>query len=276
MKPAVVYIHVPGCGEHQQMATHFVESYRMFPPGHDHQTIIVCQSNPPDAFARQTFAELPKVRYYQHDDSGFDIGGYIAAAKGLKADFMLCLGGSSYFRRAGWLARMVDVWDKTGTGLYGAIGTYEVSPHLSTSGFWCPPKMLAQYPIKVMSKRQRYDFEHGPNALWKQVHARGEIVKLVTWDGEYEWKQWRTPPNIFRRGDQSNCLAYWHHNTKFDRDTPDIRKRTSFHTDTLTDPLWIALMEGEVNGNERQWLEAQSARTFMGVHKFIEAGRPWG
>ena len=156
---------------------------------------------------QQLFSALPDVTYFIHDNTGWDIGGYVALAKEIHDDFMLCVGSTGFFTRAGWLERMVDMWRKHGPGLYGSLATFEITPHLNTSGFWCEPGLLALYPKKVLTKTHRYEFEHGKSAFWKIVTARGVNVMLATWDGEYEWRQWRLPPNIYLRGDQSNCLT---------------------------------------------------------------------
>lgn len=40
---------------------------------------------------------------------------------------------------------------------------------------------------------------------------RGYPVRMVTEAETYEPKDWRKPANIFRRGDQSNCLVWDRH-----------------------------------------------------------------
>jgi len=152
-----------------------------------------------------------------------------------------------------------------GPGMYGATATFEVSPHLNTTAFWCPPQLLAEYPIRVISKYQRYDFEHGPNALWKLVAANGLPVKLVTWDGEYDWPDWRKPPNILRRGTQGNCLTWWHHVESYAKAPVADRIRMSGLADTITDPMftngpspWGGLKDSVLD---------QSMRQFIGAHR---------
>lgn len=239
----LIYIHVPGDQKHWRYTREFIESYKQFPPEHDHQTIVVCQGKPAIPLARGLFKALPNLAYFQHDDSGWDIGGYIAASKAVDADCVVCLGGSSYFQRAGWLKRISEAWQKHGAGFYGATPTHEVSPHLCTSGFWCPPEVLKAYPIKVVNRETRYDFEHGPNACWKMVAHNDLPVKLVTWDGEYDWQDWRKPSNIYRRGDQSNALMCWHHYREYEKATHQLKATMADHSDTLTDPHYLALLK---------------------------------
>jgi len=106
---------------------------------------------------------------------GYDVSAYIDAARGPCRDYdiMLCLGESAYFHRAGWLKRFVDAWQKIGPGMYGAFSSNAVRGHLNTTGFCCPPKILAEYPCKIRTKDDRYQFEHGAQSLWRRTAARG-------------------------------------------------------------------------------------------------------
>lgn len=258
----LIYIHVPGDEKHWRYAREFVESYQKFPPEYPHKTIIVCQAKPAVALAQGLFRALEPT-YFQHDDSGWDIGGYIAAMRAVipsentATDCIVCLGGSSYFQRAGWLKRIAEAWLKYGVGFYGATPTHEVSPHLCTSGFWTHPEILKAYPIKVVNRVTRYDFEHGPNACWKMAAHNGLPVKLITWDGEYDWPDWRKPPNIYRRGDQSNSLMCWHHYREYEKADDQLKATMANHSDTLTDPTYL-----------NHTLSSPNADTFKSAHGF--------
>ena len=208
--------HTPGQDHYRRAAIAFVDSIINNPPGVDCRYHIVCQGHliEPDMIA--VFNRLGSVSFVGHDDSGWDIGGFVAMAKILhqppKTDPMLCFGGNSSVRKAGWLKRLDDVWKKEGPGIYGTQSTYQVRPHLNTTGFMCLPHHLLRYPKVIIHKVDRYDFEHGfvtGKSWWEQMYNEGEKVKLVTWDGEYEWPEWRTPPNILCRGDQSNCVTFF-------------------------------------------------------------------
>lgn len=241
VKPSVtlVYIYVHGSLEHHELAKRFVASYRKFPPGIAHRTMIVCQGCRPVAHSLETLMQLPNCSFYVHNNSGWDIGGFITVSRIIPEDIMVCFGSSAYFKREGWLARMVETWQKHGPGFYGSLASYEISPHINTSGFWCPPRLLSEYPLRVQTKAQRYDFEFGKNAMWKWCLKNGIKVRLATWDGEYEWPDWRKPDNIYRRGDQSNCLAFFHHNDNFERASAEKREQMSKFADTVTDPTYM-------------------------------------
>jgi hypothetical protein len=62
---------------------------------------------------------------------------------------------------------------------------------------------------------------------------------MVTWDGEWRRKDWRTPQNIFRRGDQSNLLVCDHH--------------TEIYT-ALTDPVAIRQHQNLANGFQHDYI----------------------
>lgn len=233
MKVVILYIHVLGLPQYADNTRRFLESYKNFPPEHDHSFVIGFTNGTPSESDRGVFKHLPGVRFHQHDNAGQDIGFFIEASKGLNCDLAVYFGGHSYLQRAGWLARMVEASKKHGLGFYGSLSTYEVSPHLNTTGFWTHPMFVASYPIKVVTKAHRYDFEHGPNALWRMVVGNGFPALLVTWCGEYAVQDWRTPKNIYRRGDQSNCLTYFNHSTNYGLTDLFTKQRMEMLADTL-------------------------------------------
>ena len=245
----MVYIHVPGDAEHLTLTRRFVESYLRCPPGYPHRTIVVTQGRMPDKDMRQLLMKLPGCTFYQHDDSGWDIGGYIAVSRIISEDIGVYFCGTAFVQHVGWLKRMVDVWQKHGPGFYGSLGTYEISPHINTTGFFCPPALLAEYPHVVRTKADRYALEHGPvdRCLWKRCLRDGIKVRIATWDGVYEWWDWRKPPNVYRRGDQSNCITFFRHSSNFGAANPKTREFMSKLADTLTDPEFIKLKSALTN-----------------------------
>ncbi len=103
--------------------------------------------------------------------------------------------------------------------------------------------MLEEYPVVVRTKGQRYQFEHGLNSIWKMCLDRGDKVMMATFDGEYEWFDWRKGSNIYRRGDQSNCLTMFRHTSRF-RDAPPANKVIMERlADTLEDETFLRMME---------------------------------
>lgn len=256
LRPAITvfYVFLPQDAQHQEWAARFVSSHYNHPPGIHHHTVIICNGNHPSEQDRQMFGVLPEVSYYYHDDSGWDLGGYIAAAKTSGSDMGFYCGGSMYFWKAGWLARMVEAWEEYGDGLYGSQASYEVTPHINTTGFFCSPELLRSYPYPVITKDDRYNFEHGfanrsqgkpgPDrdyrTFWKMIYRAGRPVKLVTWDGVYDWWEWRKPPNILRRGDQTNLLCWWKHTDQWAAADEQAREHLGRITDTMVETSGLA------------------------------------
>lgn len=252
MKPVMVYIYaLDGDEGYFEMAHRFMHTYQQHPPLEDHDTLVVCNGSPPTFEIMCLLGSLPNCSFMQHDDTGQDIGGFIAAAKTLGNRPALFCGGSVYFHRPGWLKRMMEAWSKHGPGMYGSQSTYEATPHMSTTGFLCPANLMAEYPHPVATKKDRYNFEHGmankvlninepdplPNrAFWRTVHAKGMPVKFVAWGGEYDWWEWRNPPNIYRRGDQTNLLMWWRLTDHYASDSDHARVIYADTADKLVDP----------------------------------------
>lgn len=230
----MLYVYPLGTLEWQKMAYDFVESYLKNPPGYDHDTLIVCNGCPIDQRTRNLFARLPRVKFTTHDNTGFDLGAYIAGAHKVDSDILVLFGSNSYLTKPGWLKRFVEAWEKHGPGLYGAFASYEVMPHLNTTQLAVAPELLRRYPLRPNNKSERYSFEHGADAFWRMVSVAEYPVKLVTFDGEYDWQDWRKPPNIYRRGDQSNCLGGFRITRDYEKASPQLKAMYAAYADTLT------------------------------------------
>lgn len=214
MNVSIVYIFPATAGEqHVQWALRFVKSYNENPPAIDHQTIVVLNAAKITSEIRCMFASLRNVTFLERDGSAMDIGGYQEAARKFPCDLMVFFGGSTYFKGAGWLLRMLQAFIKHGNALYGCMGnkgeTYprRVFPHLRTTAFWLPPDLMNRYPRRITRNDQRYGFEHGPDCLTSWIKGRGMKAWLVTWMGEYLEPDWDSVPNGFHRGNQSALLC---------------------------------------------------------------------
>lgn len=213
-KIVLVYIYaVGGANGYRDKAVQFVESYQDYPPGFEHETVVICNGVPASDDARGLFAPLMKCSMLDHDDSGWDIGGYQLAARSVPCDLMLFCGGHTYFRREGWLARIWQVYEEHGSALYGSTGNQGngggVHPHVRTTGFWCPPSLLARYPYPVTqpgSGGQRYEMEHGDTCLSNWVAKKGLKRLIVGWNHVLPLEQCNAMPNGFHQGRQENVL----------------------------------------------------------------------
>lgn len=233
MKIVVAYVTVTNGPKTLDLAARFAETYHDNPPGMSHDSIVICNGGPPKTDLGMMLAELNPQFFPRHNDGGWDISGYIDAASGPcnGYDMMLCFGESVHFSKPGWLIRFVEAWNRHGPGMYGAFASNAVRPHINTTGFCIAPKLLHGVK-KPRNKDERYDFEHGKNAFWRQVAGRGFPVWLVTWDGEYPPKLWRTPRNCFWKGDQSNCLFRVNHTDRFENANADTKTKWSRMADS--------------------------------------------
>lgn len=222
MRIALVYTTVTNGPRTDIYAARFAASYQQFPPGAEHETLIVCNGGPPAHSMGAIFALLPNCQFFPRSNEGWDIGGYLEAARGPAhdCDLMLCLGETVFFHRAGWLAKLVAAWEAYGPGMYGFFCSNVVRAHIQTTAFAVAPQHLRDYPAKVVNRSDRYEFEHGRGSLWRFLATRAVPTMLVTWDGVWAPNQWRQPPNILWRGDQSNCLMWCNHNERFSEASP--------------------------------------------------------
>ncbi len=205
---AVIYIHpIPAEEKHIAQTKRFVQSYRDFPAQQDHVLYVMCNGGPPTAETRALFSGIP-CEFREHDDSGWDIGAFQRAAREIECDMMVFLGGHAYFRRAGWLKRMAEVFDPR--HLFGSTAGHEHDSHIRTTGFWCAPALVRSYPRIVRTYRERIEFEYGKDSLTRWTQQRGGECLMVTWSGCRPMAEWRDELqwNIYRRGDQSDCLVF--------------------------------------------------------------------
>lgn len=212
--PIMGLAHPTHSSQHYEDACRFVASYNQHPAGADHRLVIVSNGGPPSVEMRALTDQLEHpVEWFIHDNRGWDIGAFQAAAHNFTCDMMVFLGTTAYLRGSGWLRRMAEAFDRHGkAAIYGSTANcgndaYHVYPHIRTTGFFLAPLLMNMYPVRVTDPSQRYPVEHGPNCLTQWCRNQGYKALMVTWGGEYEWPAWDHVPNGFQRGDQSNLLV---------------------------------------------------------------------
>jgi hypothetical protein len=119
------------------------------------------------------------------------------------------------------LKRFVEARKQFGEGLYGSAGSFEVSPHIRCCFFGCNPKIFNEYPHEIGTREKTFQFECGRLNFTRWFKGK---AFMVTWDGVYEQPDWRKPPNIFRRGDQSNLIAWDKHSKVYASASPRGKK----------------------------------------------------
>lgn len=218
MKIDVVYTCVSGGEATLNRITKFVATHHAYPGGIDHRLVVVSNGGPLKTSEQIPFSATDHCILTRSND-GWDIGGYIEVADTVSsgADLMVCFGESVYFHRPGWLAAIVKAWEENGEGMYGPFGSNVVRPHLQTTAFATSPRLLQMYPMNVLTKKDRYEFEHGKRSFMTFVENLKLPVRMVAFDGVYSKYLWRIPPNIIWSGDQSNCLVWCNHTDRYVR-----------------------------------------------------------
>lgn len=208
-----VYVHIVGNGI--QEAQRFVDSAVRHPPGHAINWVIACNSpsrEMPSDTVKELFSRLGNVQYFSHDNSGWDIGAFQAYAKVCKSELCLFFGSSAYCRHDNWAQRMIMAYRLHGpNAIYGVTGNMGnqscgVSPHLRTTGFWCKPEIINQYPNTVTRPEERYPFEHGPQCLTMWAWSQGYQVYVVETENIWAFPDWDSGPQGFHRGQQRDVL----------------------------------------------------------------------
>lgn len=182
----------------------FWRTYKQFKPAIEHDLLVVnCGGTKPIE------GDFKSVAY---NGPGWDIGAYQAIVPTMESDMIVCMATPVYFWRKGWLEAIVDCANKNGHGVYAPMASYETSPHLRTGCFAVHPKLMRDYPLKVDTRDKCCSFEARPGNFTQWVMEQDYPVLMVTENAYLEQKYWRKPKNIFRRGDQSNCLTWDRHN----------------------------------------------------------------
>lgn len=212
MKIIIVYPYIANKRpEFDPDARRFFETLNQFNPGERFEVAAVaCNVSHPFINLGADLPVIPTRGTYL--GGGFDIGTHIWAANSFDCDMMVGCTSKVYFHREGWLSAIVQAWNKFGNSMYAPMGSYEIRPHLRTCCFACDPIFLRNYPQTVNTKDESFRFESGEYSFMRFVEDQtGRAARMVACDGVYQQSDWRTPNNIFRRGDQSNVLVYDRH-----------------------------------------------------------------
>lgn len=228
----VVYIAVQTNPLFVHYANQFVSTYRQFEGGAKHHLIVCCNGTPLNFRMRSIFDGIDCEFVNRPHDEGWDISAYQDISKQTESDLMVCFGESVRFHRYGWLRRLVESAIEYGEGMYGCLSSHAIRAHLNTTAFAVSPRFLRNYEL-VRNKADRYNFEHGPNSLWRQIRASGKQARLVTWDGCWAPGEWRTPDNILWRGTQENCLVFCNHTDRWSGKDEVTRQRWAGRADDI-------------------------------------------
>lgn len=217
MRTSLVYLHVCGISEGYEpaiektagtfdyCASRFVHTYKEFPPECDHELVVVLANGLPQ---NPRIYDGMDVRFLHYRGTGWCSGAHQFAARQLDCDFAVFTTARTHFWKSGWLKRFVDAREVGGDGMYGDMSSNEGGvPHLRTNFYGLHPSVLSDFPHPLDSRSASRTLESGEWNLSIKFVDDSRPSRLVTWDGIYGFPLWRSPANIFCRGDQSACLT---------------------------------------------------------------------
>ena len=200
----------------------FASSFRSYPPGSDYELWAVgCWGKPTDEI-RAWFYGI-KTKWYEYYGPCDCISVHQWAASQIEEALLVCMTSRCYFHRSGWLERFVSATEKRGFGLYGASASFELSPHICNRAYALDAGLLRQYPVEIKGRSDAPKFETGPQSITAFVSSLNLPCLQVTWDGIQGPQEWREPENIFRKGNQEQCLV-WDRHTDIYRDAEPEEK----------------------------------------------------
>jgi len=213
MKVTVVLVRVNNKPEYRHGEQRLLDSYLRYDAGYEHDLVII-DRNGDSSYD----VEANHIRY---NGGGWDCGAWQFAGRNIDTDLLVCFNSSTYVTGPRWLKHFVQAVEEYGDGLYGPLASYEIQPHIRTPCMIFQPHVVRGYPHEVLSRDDTWRFEvfgfPPENVNFTQwVKNKGLQTRLVTWDGVYDMQEWRNPPNIFRRGDQSNLIVRDRHVEAYD------------------------------------------------------------
>lgn len=211
VKITLVTIRVPGNRNYDSVTERWRTTYLKFRPTISHDVVIV-DSDPHTAGEPGKHAAITNdFRLYK--GGGWDCGAWQFAGREIETDFLICCNTSTHFWKHGWMERIVEEFERHGDGLYGPLASMAYFPHIRTPCMAFPPRVINAYPFAVTSRDDTYGFEclSGRNNFTLWCRDNGFAPRMVTFDGCYTMKDWRTPKGVFWKDDQSNLLVLDRH-----------------------------------------------------------------
>jgi len=146
---AVIYLFRFAEGE--SPVSRFLESYRKHPAGINHDFYVVFKGFPDQAAlaaGRALFANVPFTPI-ELDDSGYDLGSYVNAAKIVSNNHVIFLNTFSQIRGKDWLRHFDRALRIPNVGLVGATGSWQAN----TSGYEAAIVSRLRYAWRRQSAR---------------------------------------------------------------------------------------------------------------------------
>ena len=170
----------------------FIESYKKFSAGIEHNLTILIKNSTPEHFYNKLLEHINKnnLKILKVSDEGLDIGAFILAAKELQSEYMFCIGSGVSILCHDWLRKFYNAFKNNSVvQLAGAMGTYAKghsdrfpNPHIRTCAFMMKRKLFLEYADShkfPQTKEDTWEIEHGMNSLTSFVLDKGYHVVVV-------------------------------------------------------------------------------------------------
>lgn len=141
-KLGVIYLFRWADGE--RAAQNFIASYLAHPAGADHELHVLFKGFPDQralTAGRSLFTEL-SISPIELEDSGYDVGSYVAAAKLVSNSRLIFLNGFTELLADNWLRKFDNALSLPGVGMVGATGSWQ-----SLNSYYEVLIRLGQYEI---------------------------------------------------------------------------------------------------------------------------------
>lgn len=193
---------------------------------------FICSSNSPMPVELSEHASFSIVDSFVYRGRGWDIGAYVFAAERVKDyDLAVFMNSQARFSSPEALVSVSRAWTRLPFGILGFSSSFEVSPHIRTSAFAIPPKLLLRYPNRVSSRYDACVFEHSPESLTNWAQSKGLPTRVIYTSGVFDLADSRRPSGVFRSSDQSLILISDRHTRLFaestDREKAELENRAN-------------------------------------------------
>lgn len=222
MKVGVIYLHVVGKSDptapppchYLHWSKRWIDSYTQFRGTRSHKLQVVHCGGLPLGEDVALFNGLD-AWHSTYSGGGWDIGAHQYAALSMTFDFVICMATPTYFWRHGFIESMLEARNLFGDGIYGPTASYENKPHIRNCCWAFDPKTFAEYPHRIDTREKTFRAESGDLSITEWYANRGLPRIMVAVDGNYQQPDWRSPENIFRRGNQENCFIRDRHSDMY-------------------------------------------------------------
>lgn len=229
MKVTVVTIRVPGNPIYDECTARWLDTYIQFKPQLPHELVVVDSDNPAPGGRHGKYAN----RFMVYTGGGWDCGIWQYVGQWIETDLLVCCNTSTHFVRHGWLDRIVEEVERHGVGLYGPMTSRAHFDHIRTPCMIFQPRIIRRYPFLCDSRPKTYAFEclAGQNNFTLWCQRNGFPPRMITWDGCYDMPDWRSPENVFWKGDQSNLLLKDRHADRYDAGNEQEKQKLNREAD---------------------------------------------